>query len=1238
MLRLVKNLIPIIGPFIPDDLIVNVFCNWIAPVFGLKSSELMQQREQAKQEVANYNAEHGTNYTVAEYNKAVLNDYTFTERIGNTFKSTKQQIGDKLNNTKNAFKEGGVKAGLREFFNSDEAEKAYAEAGGGINGIWEMLKAQTAGFGVFSEFQSKSMDLIKAAFTGDAQTFFDSKNHTLDSFKDTSGSDKVSMISPMASMFSKLLGQLPFNTLTAVLTPIAVMTGTIKKGFDKFKTLIDPIKNSFTKIKNSVSSHFELAKEGDIGGLFSYSTETDDRDPFRKIYKITDFATGTMMLPLGIFCKVGNTVHDFFSGLTSSITSDYTNLTDYKDEIEGYAAEGRIGDILKTSYTASSPLRQIFSFGASFVKIINILKAGFSWLTDSLGNLVESATDTIANSTLGQTISAASDTAQNIKESVKTNGVVGTAKKVATNTVKNTKKKLKKIASKWLGGSGSGLGLSTSGETCTTCGGFQSQLDPRYKDISFGKSTVGEVGCGPAVAAMASATMGGNLDMNSAINAAKSYTNDNGTSAKYFEDTLNASPLSNTSVVKSALKSGRPVILLGKDASNTSKDNSPFGPNNHYVLATGMKDGKVLVNDPESNGPRVYNESILNKSSYNLTYGGSSRRGRGSFSSDDSNAQQIWAYLTKVQGYTPQGAAGLMGCWAEESSNNPNTIEGFYLSGYPGDDAVHTTEGLNNYTQNVLFPAYSGKSINKEAYKGSDGNYYPGFGLAQWTGPRGQSLHEYSNTSGSDWYTLDNQLAYFSSEMAGDYSGTNSKLLSATDVDTATNDAMTGYEGNTSSSYLATRKKWANEIYNAFKDSNYTYDGKSSGSTSSSSNNSSDNSSSSSSDGGILSTLSSIFGSLTNIFNLNGFSMNSDASGSSNFSTSSGNTGNGVGAQAAANAASNEIDYAESGDNITKFGQWSGCDGQPWCAAFAAWAIAQAFDGSKDKAVKALYNCDNVNYTPTLTQYFKDNNAWYNEPKVGDEVMYGNPGAYHVGLVTAVDEANKTYTSVEGNTNDQVTQKEHSSYMDGNVIGYGRPDYTGATNNIAQNTDKSGEAIKNVISGDEDFKATGSGLLKRGGSSGLLRKAAPSRYAYGKMKGQRFKFGSGSGLTTKNRFRGAGTDLAKTTTNILNKMKSNLTGGLANNGTSTSVSYTGVDPTLVTELLSAITTLLNSIANNTAPTQQIYDVLVDYIDYVKTGTKSTRNATNTQQVPTSSDEVDTNLANLVTTLAAIARG
>ena len=960
---------------------------------------------------------------------------------------------------------------------------------------------------------------------------------------------------------------------------------------DVFKAIKDTTMNIATTYSTANNSMSTEALKGNISGIWGVEADYGN-GPLATIMGAATIGGKLMHSILAVPFFIGDKIKSAFDPVIKTTKSSMTKFKTYVDDIMKYGDESDIDKIASTNYESSGGIIDgVFSFASGFIKTAGYLKSMFGWVGNKLSDVGENIWDAAKNSSVGKKVSQWFGTGESSSS-----------------------------------GTGSGLAINGTSNGCSTCNtAFQSQLDPRYKDISFAGSTVGDSGCGPAVATMASATMGGNLDMNTAINKAKAYSNREGTSTKYFEDVLNASPLKSTSVVKDALESGRPVILLGQDPTNKSKQNSPFGPNNHYVLATGMKNGKVLVNDPESNGPKVYNQSILNKSRYNLTYGGSSRRrGRGGFDASSTDAQQIWAYLTTKQGYTPQGAAGLMGCWAEESSLNPNTIEGFYLSGYPGDEAVRTTSGLNDYTTNVLFPAYSGKNINKSAYKGSDGNYYPGFGLAQWTGTRGQSLHEYSNTSGSDWWSLDNQLAYFSSEMAGSYASTDSKLKSATDVDQATKDAMTGYEGNTSSDYLSKRKPWANSIYDAFKDSKYTYDGSASSSSSSSSSSSDSDSDSSSSSGGLLSVLSSIFGSLGNIFNLNGFSMNDTGSSSSGYSKSTG-VGNAQGAQAAANAASNEIDYAESGDNITKFGEWSGCNGQPWCAAFAAWAIAQAFDGSKDKAVKALYNCDNVNYTPTLTDTFKANNAWFSEPEVGDEVMYGNPGPYHVGLVTKVDKNAGTFESVEGNSSDKVQLKSHSGYLEGNVIGFGRPDYTGATNNVAYN----GTSTDAVNGDDTDFKATGSGL--RGGSSGLLRKAAPSRFAYGSMRGQKFAFGGASGISPANRF-SSNTALKSSVTKTLSNIKTSLTKSNGN--------ISGIDPTLVADLLSSITTLLNSIANNTAPTEKIYDALTEYIDYVKGNKASTTSSSSNTQVniPTSNEEIDSNLAGLVSTLAAIARG
>lgn len=130
------------------------------------------------------------------------------------------------------------------------------------------------------------------------------------------------------------------------------------------------------------------------------------------------------------------------------------------------------------------------------------------------------------------------------------------------------------------------------------------------------------------------------------------------------------------------------------------------------------------------------------------------------------SSKQIYEYLIK-HGFTKIGASGIMGCWGAESSNRADRLEGDYLKKFPGFQvAMASNEALNDYTQNVLFPAYarSNIKINKSAYLGQDGNYYPGIGLAQWTGPRGYRLLQLAKQQNGDWRELQTQLDYANTE------------------------------------------------------------------------------------------------------------------------------------------------------------------------------------------------------------------------------------------------------------------------------------------------------------------------------------------------------------------------------------------------------------------------------------------------------------------------------------------
>ena len=193
------------------------------------------------------------------------------------------------------------------------------------------------------------------------------------------------------------------------------------------------------------------------------------------------------------------------------------------------------------------------------------------------------------------------------------------------------------------------------------------------------------------------------------------------------------------------------------------------------------------------------------------------------------NKQDIWSYLKSI-GMSDYAAAGIMGCWEAESSNNPNTVEGFYLKSYPGDSVVLANkQSLSDYTQNILWPAYarSGISISKKGYSGGDGYYYPGFGLAQWTGPRVGKLMSWAESHGGRWQDLGTQLGFFKSEF--DQRGLADKMNAAQSVAAATSAFFDGFEmyagaSNKMTSAVTKRSGYANSIYNQYAGSGASYD------------------------------------------------------------------------------------------------------------------------------------------------------------------------------------------------------------------------------------------------------------------------------------------------------------------------------------------------------------------------------------------------------------------------------
>lgn len=287
---------------------------------------------------------------------------------------------------------------------------------------------------------------------------------------------------------------------------------------------------------------------------------------------------------------------------------------------------------------------------------------------------------------------------------------------------------------------------------------------------------------------------------------------------------------------------GDTVTLTDTSSNTTSSDGSTSGGTDLMSIWNNSAAGQ-LVNGLSS----IFNNEFTNRvnsvlgtvgASLGFASGDDSSSGSStntaSYSSDSAGSpteqkKKNWKFLIN-NGFTPIAAAGIMGCWNSESGNRSDRVEGDYLKSFPGFSKVlENNQTLNDYTQNVLFKAYDrdGLKYNSSGYKGTDGNYYPGIGLAQWTGSRGYNLFKFAKDTGTDWRDQDTQLKFFLNEVNG---SKKSMFNAAKTVDEATNLVLDNYEmnskgfGSRNPSMLNERIAAANSIYNTYSGMNLSDD------------------------------------------------------------------------------------------------------------------------------------------------------------------------------------------------------------------------------------------------------------------------------------------------------------------------------------------------------------------------------------------------------------------------------
>ena len=388
------------------------------------------------------------------------------------------------------------------------------------------------------------------------------------------------------------------------------------------------------------------------------------------------------------------------------------------------------------------------------------------------------------------------------------------------NKDKKSKKNDKSDKNKSKGGKGSGLP------------DFVSQLDSKYKNIQFGDETIAEAGCAPVVATMAQSAYAKDTQKvpslrNIVKRAVKYKSEGEGVPASFFVDEFERSGYS-TAVMRdidniyTSLIHNKPVVLLGQDATNKSKRKSPFGPNGHYVLATGISPDRktVYVHDPEAKkGFIPYKASAIAKG---ITVGIAPIL-KGANKKADTLLRSLRSALGDVKGNATKKDNSKVKT-ASNCKYGPDTpqYKCWVAIRQAGYSEVSAAAGLGNIEWE------SGFNPVAASYDG-------GFGIIQWTGSEQDKLRAAAAAEGADVNSIDFQCSYMHTQLddpsrwnaplSGNYDGYKytyddwAKATNEADIDKATMAWMTCYERpslDPGTNHMDKRKESARGYYKEF--------------------------------------------------------------------------------------------------------------------------------------------------------------------------------------------------------------------------------------------------------------------------------------------------------------------------------------------------------------------------------------------------------------------------------------
>lgn len=674
--------IPGIGGIIGTSTIFNIVFNVLSKF--IKFGTLATKRAEAQETVKQYNEETGHTYNVEEYIYNVLNMSTTQDKVKswakNTVSSVKNTITDikegKLTVGQAAAKAGkgivnaGKSAGHwiagvgKSAVNALDSTKIGHKV---VSGVKTVAKAAgekiSSGVDVVKDAVSafnKMQDKLKATFKSKDTTFADMVNTHVDIDEDnplagfTKGVGEVSKVVMIPSLYVGAIGRKLYND---VLKPTG--QSLLQAGIDTFETL---------------KSDGQLALQGDLIGLWKNSTTASQDNDMWFIPGMANIGAKVALTGPTMIFGAAKQVWGVIKGIGNGIKAAADTLGNSYDAAKEYCSNGDMGSLwTKTDSDkgeeGQTALGSILSATSdSIMKVALTIPTAVNWVGKKLSGLFSNIAaampdvgvmvdDLWSFTSSDKSMDDFSKTVDSYKSkdtgvfSLIGNGIttiiggimhlavgflkpfisIGTKLSNAVKSVGDWANKGLTAFKNWLNGddddskeaSGSGSGIHT---------------EQKGNYTKFGNSTIDADGCGPAVASTVLKAWGKKSNIYSAAKyaekmgyvAGSSKVVDRGTKASYFGDIFSKNGIStrytdNQSDINSAIASGNPTVLLGKDSQNTSKSNSPFGPNPHYVVARGEDSkGNVIVDDPELKGTALYKKSILKNVKLGAVTGGAS--------------------------------------------------------------------------------------------------------------------------------------------------------------------------------------------------------------------------------------------------------------------------------------------------------------------------------------------------------------------------------------------------------------------------------------------------------------------------------------------------------------------------------------------------------------------------------------------------------------------------------------